>query len=116
MEKYILEVRKSRDWFIEFKKYIDKDIKIDKAVDIEIDLPFGQSEFYKGDIRWLMDHRIDDEMIDMVKDLKVFQKKAIFEPHIADEKVQKWETKEEFQGTFIDALKYIKEVFYGRDR
>jgi len=105
MEKYNINISLDRTWSIEAIKNIDKKIKKDKT-DIET---FGQFEVVKGEINWLLDSDIDDDMIKEVCEDELFLKEALFFPYIYKDK--KWNKQDSFKGSFIDALNYVKKVF-----
>ncbi|MGE4517306.1 MAG: hypothetical protein AB7D96_10645 [Arcobacteraceae bacterium] len=72
-------------------------------------MPFGESEFYNGWINWIYEpFPVEDEWIEFCENLEVFSQKA----HFTVMQLNKnWEKIDEFEGTFIDALNYIKEEF-----
>ena len=91
MEKYYIEIWQEHEWGVldYFAGVRIADEKIDFFMDIDI----------------------KDEEIEEVKDNKYFKQKAIFIPRYYDGKTYKWSEKKSFQGSFIDALEYIKEVY-----
>lgn len=106
MEKY--NICFGNGWSIENRANIDKDIKLDK---VDLELPFGQSEFYKDTINWIYEpFKVQDEWILLCKEIKAFNEKAYFTVMQLDEK---WAKVDEFEDTFIDALEYIQKAFNG---
>ena len=89
------------DWYIEDKELLEKGESIDK------DYSFINLEIYNGCITFI------HNCIAMGVDEKFKTDKRFLEVctfiYLEDEK-----EKERFQGTFIDALKYIQKVLNGR--
>lgn len=94
----------SNGWSIENKDNIDKEVKL---INLEHDVPFGQFECGTNGINWIYDaFAPSDEDIQHCKAIDPFLKNALFLVHkIKDEG---WVKVDEFEGTFIDALTYIK--------
>ena len=111
MEKYAINI--SNSWSIENLKNIDKDTTLDK---IKIELPFGQYEFYEGEINWLLDPLpLYDFNIDTCREIEVFNKKASFRVLLlksdSSTKEDKWKEVDSFEGSFVEALEYIQQEF-----
>ncbi|MCR4942186.1 MAG: hypothetical protein K5978_05305 [Campylobacter sp.] len=105
MEKYYLNL--SNAWAIQ---------KTNDEVGefIDYDLPFGQFELKNGHIVWIMDpFEVQDETIEKCQKLDFFHETVDFVVQIHDDEVKGLKEVDSFQGTFIDALKYIKTHFKG---
>lgn len=72
-------------------------------------MPFGQVEFYQGKINWILDVLpLYEDSIAACRGIEAFYERVSFD---VMELKEKWEKIDEFEGTFIDALEYIKENF-----
>lgn len=104
MEAYAIGL--CNGWSIENLKNSDKDIKLDK---VKFELPFAQYEFYEDKLNWIYDpFKIKDEHIEACENIEAFKKTASFKVLLLK---SEWINVDEFQGTFIDALKYIQKKF-----
>ncbi len=69
-------------------------------------MPFGQYEFYNNEIVWIFEPcPVRNEWIETCSKIEIFNKKVLFKVKLLKDE---WEDIEEFEGTFIDALKYIQ--------
>ena len=105
MEKYYIEIWQEHEWAIG-REISEEDKKPDKVLDY-----FAGVRIVDEKIDFMMDISISDEEIGELEDNKYFKQKAIFIPRFYNGKTYKWTQKKSFQGSFIDALRYIKEVY-----
>jgi len=106
MQKY--HICFANTWAIENQANVDKDVMFDEVAK-EWEHPFGQCEVSNGDINWILDYmQPSDETIQSLKQIKPFTKKASFEVFRLEDE---WKDIDSFEGTFIDALKYIQREF-----
>ncbi|MBN7287895.1 hypothetical protein [Campylobacter curvus] len=86
-----------------------KNANLGKSAEFKI---FAQFEALNNDITWIYDIVApSDETINECKRIAMFNKACKFVVCDLDEKGDEWIKKEDFNGTFIDALEYIKENF-----
>lgn len=109
MEKYTINL--SNGWSIEAGTN-QKDDAILSQEDDTILKEFGQEERVNGVITWIYDPFIPrDEIIELCEKDKAYLQKVSFK--VMQLKGDDWKEIEEFEGTFIDALKYIQKVYHG---
>ena len=104
MERYNINL--CNGWAIENVKYIDKDIKVEKN---KLEVPFGEIEIFQNEIVWIFEpFPVKNEWIELCSKIEIFNKRVVFVVNLLKDE---WEKIDEFEGTFIDALKYIQKVF-----
>lgn len=106
MEKY--NICFSNTWAIENQANIDKDVTLDE-VEKGWEHPFGQCEISNGKINWILDFmKPSDKIIESLKNIGAFNEVASF---TVIQLEKEWKEIDEFEGSLIDALKYIQKKF-----